>query len=290
MIIRKLELDEQPLILPLWELCFPDFWEQLAVKNGKLPYEEICFAAFDGCRAVGHCGIIPYTIECGGKLFRMAGIASVATLPEYRHRGIARDLCGFAAVWAENLGFESAPLYTAYFRVYESASWRKLAVPPALSASSGNGASWKRGSELTAQEKSLIPEIYSVSGSFDGKVIRQTSGTLHSWERIFAEPDFLFAVTEKMYSVKADETVIEFNALPDVPLASRKEFFHTLGSNGKTDFLLPPAPEIKELLSSLELQPSPHDPMHGELPMIRDFGNRHFHSAHEIFFPVTDKF
>ena len=287
---RKLELEEQPLILPLWEVCFPDFWEQLAVKNGKLPYEEICFAAFDGSRAAGHCGIIPYSIECGGKNFSMAGIASVATLPEYRKQGIARDLCKFAAVWAENHGFESAPLYTAFFRVYESASWRKLTVPPALSAPAGDGACWKTGSELTAQEKSLIAEVYSVSGSFDGKVLRQDSGTLHSWERIFTEPDFLFAATDRMYALKADDTIIEFNAYPGVPLTSQKEFFQTLGCNGKADFYLPPSPTVKELLAALELHPSTHDPMHGELPMVLDFGGRNFHSAHEIFFPAADKF
>lgn len=288
--IRKLDFAEQHLILPLWEICFPDFWEQLAVKNGILPYEEICFAAFDGSCAAGHCGIIPYTIECGGNLYRMAGIASVATLPEYRKQGIARELCEFAARWAEDNGFESAPLYTSFFRVYESASWRKLAAPPALAAASGSGAEWKTGSELTAAEKSEIPLIYGNSGSFDGKVIRQKSGTLHSWERIFMEPEFRFAVSSGIYAVKVDDTVIELNCLPDTPFSAQLEFFNTLGTDGTVNFYLPPAAAIRKLLAQINHTVSPADPMHGEAPMIRDFGKGDFHTKNNIFFPIVDKF
>ncbi|MBE6356915.1 MAG: GNAT family N-acetyltransferase [Lentisphaerae bacterium] len=288
--IRQLASSEQQLILPLWEVCFPDFWEQLAVKNGKIPYEEISFAAFDGNMAVGHCGIIPYTIQCGGKNHMMAGIASVATLPEYRNRGIAKNLCRFAAQWAQNRSFISAPLYTAHFRVYESASWRKLTLPPALQTAAGSGANWKSGSQLTAEEKSCIAEIYAASEVFDGKVLRQVSGTLHSWERIFAEPGFLFTSTDRMYALKADETIIELNALPGTPPAYRKDFFDTLGYRGTVNFHLPETSTVRILLSGREMTTSDRDPMHGELPMVLDFGSKDFHTVNHIFFPAADKF
>ena len=58
--IRLLENSEQSLILPLLGKSFPDYWEQLALSSGKMPYEEISFAAFDTDKVIGHCGVIPY--------------------------------------------------------------------------------------------------------------------------------------------------------------------------------------------------------------------------------------
>ena len=58
-IIRRLKNDEQQMILPLLGACFPDYWEQIAVKSGKMPFEEISFAAFDGDKVIANCGIIP---------------------------------------------------------------------------------------------------------------------------------------------------------------------------------------------------------------------------------------
>ena len=287
---RILKKEEQSLILPLWDCCFPDFWEQLAVNQGAIPYEEISFAAFDGSRPIGHCGVIPYEIWCGSRKFPMAGIASVATDPEYRHRGIAKNLCIQTARWAESRNFASAPLYTAHFRVYESAGWQKLDVPAALTAPAGNGAIWKNGNTLSGDEKAMIAAIYRDSENFDGKVIRKSTGTLHSWERIFAEPDFRFAIQPGMYAIKLDNIIIEINFIPGIIPDRQLKFFTSLGDGDSVDFHLPPTGNNCRLTGRLPCRKSIHDAMHGECPMILELGIKDFHTVNNIFFPVADKF
>ena len=289
--MRLLNASEQTEILPLWAECFPDYWEQLAVANGKIPYEEICFAAFDGETAVAHCGIIPYDIWCGKRICRMGGIASVATAPAYRKRGIAAKLCGFAARWAAKNNFESLPLYTGFFRVYESVGWRKLTVPESCAVTvSGESVPWKKGCELTGAEQAEIIALYEQSENFNGKVIRKNSGTLHSWARIFAEPEFLFAKIPGAYAVKSGGVVIELNFDCQSELIKRKEFFAALGEGGKVICFLPPTSDNLAMLQYFPNEKSSFDAMHGERPMVRDIGTGDFHTVNRIYFPVTDKF
>ncbi len=290
--IRLLENREQSLILPLLGESFPDYWEQLALSSGKMPYEEISFAAFDNDKVIGHCGIIPYRIMHDGEVFPMAGVASVAVAPEYRRQGIARELCIFAAQWAKMKNFVSMPLYTAHCRVYESAGWQILDTPQAKEIVSGKKTAalgWEKGSSLTGKEKANIIRLYNESPAFDGKILRDGSGTLHCWERIFAEPDFRFAVVPKMYAVKSGDTLIELgfdNA--QTTLADRKRLFYQLGVQ---KLYLPETELIQELLDGVEMENiSSKEVMHDEKVMFFDLENSGFHSGKELFFPITDKF
>ena len=54
--IVKLSPDEQKQILPLLGRCFPEYWEQLAAKEQKMPFDEISFAAYKNGILCGHCG------------------------------------------------------------------------------------------------------------------------------------------------------------------------------------------------------------------------------------------
>ena len=289
-IIRRLKNDEQQMILPLLGTCFPDYWEQIAVKSGKMPFEEISFAAFDGNKAIAHCGIIPYEIKCGNNIFKMAGIASVATLPEYRKQGLAAKLCRTAAQWAENNNFTSLPLYTAFPKVYEVNNWQILSVQPALKIVSGKktaAISWCKGGELSDAEKNNIIRLYESSPGFNGKVIRQNSGTLHSWDRIFNEPDFRFAAVPKMYAIKVDNVIVELNFdNSNTSLADRKRLFYQLGAE---NIHLPETPIFQELFSGVEFEISNIDIAHGEKVMFRDI-DADFHKLNRIFFPIADKF
>ena len=289
--MRLLSAEEQAKILPLLGKCFPDYWEQIASECGKMPFEEISFAAFDGDRPVGHCGIIPYTIWCEGNLSRMAGIASVATDPDYRKMGIAVNLCRFAAQWAQENGFASLPLYTGFFRVYEAANWRKMDVPETVSVKvSAPPVLWRHGSELTSAEKTQIIDIYNNSENFNGKVLRQDSGTLHSWARVFGEPGFTFAKIPDAYAIKADSAVIELGFADVMPLAARKDFFASLAENGSVECLLAPTAANTQIISGFSQEKSTIDAMHGERPMVLDLGSGNFHTRYTIFFPVADKF
>lgn len=290
--IRLLEKSEQHLVLPLLGAAFPDYWEQLALKQGKMPYEEISFAAFDGNTVAGHCGVIPYCIWCDGAVVPMAGIASVAVAPEYRKQGIARELCRFSAQWAKEEKFVSLPLYTAFCRVYESAGWQVRDTPSAKIIVSGKktaALSWERGIFLSDREKENIIRLYNDSPEFSGKVLRDDSGRLHSWERIFAEPEFRFAVVPKMYAVKAGDTIIEIAFdRQATSVADRKRLFYQLGVQ---KLYLPETEQIQELLEGVELEDITSDEvLHGEKVMILDIGGHDFQNSNRVFFPVTDKF
>lgn len=289
--MHRLENSEQKNILPLLGQCFPDYWEQIAAAKGEMPFEEISFAAFDDSKVVGHCGIIPYDIWCNGEIRKMAGIASVATHPDYRKQGIAADLCMMAAQWAQENGFTSLPLYTAFFRVYESCGWTKLDIPPVLQIVSGKrtaAISWSKGCDLTEAEKNNIISLYENGPDFNGKVRRKNSGTLHSWERIFNEPDFRFAAVPKMYAVKIDDVIVELNFdRNSAELSDKKRLFYQLGAK---NIYLPQTSELAEVLEGVELSADPGaDAMHGERPLIKDIVPE-FHRYNQIFFPVTDKF
>ena len=290
--MRILNSDEQSLILPLLGESFPDYWEQLALSMGKMPYEEISFAAFDHDKVVGHCGVIPYRIICGKENFLMGGIASVAVAPEYRRKGIASELCSLASQWAKDNKFVSMPLYTAHCRVYESAGWQVLDTPSAKKITSGKkiaAPGWEKGSSLTDKEKANIIRLYNDSPAFDGKVLRDDSGTLHSWERIFAEPDFRFIAVPEMYAVKIGDTLIELGFdNHQTALADRKRLLYQLGVQ---KFYLPETELIHELLEGVEIENIPSDEvMHGEKVMFLDLEDPGFHSGKDIFFPITDKF
>lgn len=277
--MQKLTDSQQPEILELLGKCFPDYWEQLALKQGKMPFFEISFAEFDHGRVIGHCGIIPYEVWCGSRYHPMAGIASVAVDPDFRRRGIAGRLCNFAADWAKENGFVSLPLYTAHFRVYESCSWHKLDVPAAryFPEAGKSGAIRRMGRELSSAEKNSIIQLYENSPQFDGKVKRQDSGTLHSWERIFNEPEFTFLLSPAGYAIEANRVIVEANFLPGTSDRVIRDFL------GDSPFYLP------EMLPGAE--PFTHrDAMHGERPMVRDLTEPEFHRINRIFFPVTDKF
>ena len=288
--MRLLEHSEQKIILPLLGICFPDYWEQIAVKTGRMPFEEISFAAFDGTEPIAHCGIIPYEIKCNDRICKMAGIASVATLPEYRNQGLAAKLCKMAVKWAKSNCFTSLPLYTGHFRVYESNHWEIFDTPPVRQIVSGKktaALSWCKGSDLSDTEKNNIIRLYEASDDFNGKVIRQKSGTLHSWERIFNEPDFRFAAVPRMYAVKIDDCIIELNFnIPNTSAADRKRLFYQLGAR---NIFLPETPVHQELFDGVDFENSSVDVMHGEKVMTLDIVPN-FHKQHRIFFPIVDKF
>ena len=120
--------------------------------------------------------------------------------------------------------------------------------------------------------------------------MRKNSGTLHSWARIFAEPEFLFAQVPGAYAVKSGGVVIELNFDLQLDPSRRKDFFTALGDDGKVECFLPPTSDNAALLRLFPHEVSSFDAMYGERPMVRDLGTGDFHHIHHIYFPVTDKF
>lgn len=91
--IRRIRPDEYKAALELWNIVFPeDAHGYSAYYFEKRTKPEYILAAFDGNRMVADLHAIPYPLRFGKAVKNCAMVAGVATLPEYRHRGIAGAL------------------------------------------------------------------------------------------------------------------------------------------------------------------------------------------------------
>lgn len=291
--IVKLSPDEQKQILPLLGRCFPEYWEQLAAKEQKMPFDEISFAAYKNGILCGHCGVLPYEIADNTGIFRqMGGIASVAVAPEYRRQGIAAALCQAVYQWAETAAeMVSLPLYTGFFRVYQSVSWQLYPIPQARFARSYHQAEpliWQAGTALDEEQKKHIISLYEASPVYPGKVRRKHGTGFHDWKRIFADPEMSFAVTDCGYAIKFDSALAEVFFAPGTTAKAKNLFFAAALTPNGCDILLPEA-----VTGNIELScTAPHaDPMHEERVLVRDLKNSSFHRNNPgLFFSLVDKF
>lgn len=290
--MRKLNHAEQSQkVLPLLGICFPNHWKVVADTCREMPFEEISFGAFDGETLVGHCGLVPHDIYFNGSWYPVAGVASVAVSPTHQKMGIAKNLCDFAAKWAEEQGFLLMPLYTEFFRVYEVCNWQKFAIPATVepvSVFNNETAVWKSGSELTETEKELIISLYENGENFNGKIKRLLSGKLQSWDRIFCRGN-RFAVNPQMYASTVDGVLAEIYFAPGTADDEKRGFFRSLGT---LPCYLPQTESVKMLMADYDWQISDTDAMHGERPMIRlpRQSNALTENPESIFFALPDKF
>jgi len=291
-LMRRLTHEEQSKqVLPLLGVCFPAHWKIIAETCCEMPFEEISFGAFDGDLLVGHCGLVPHDILVDGQWYPVAGIASVAVAPTHQKKGIAKRLCDYAARWAAEQGFTLMPLYTEFFRVYESANWQKFPIPETVVAAEPFGcrtAEWQSGAELSRSEKASIVNIYENGENFNGKIRRLMSGKLQSWERIFRESNS-FVCNSQMYAAAVDGVLAELYFLPEVTDDEKRNFFLSLGN---LPCYLPPTASIKKLMAEYQWQISSADAMHGERPMVRmpQTSNHVSDKLNTLFFALLDKF
>ena len=202
--------------------CFEVWAERKIAYKGRFPFREYSFLARTSSgEAVGHLGIIPFDVQDGsGSFIAMAGVASVAVLPQWRMHGIAGGLCHEASSWAEKKGFAAMPLYTSKIRVYEKNGWQ--IIPPGAKYLSApqpvqDDDSWRSGGSLSDEERSFIIECREKSAPLAG-VVKRTFDACDavSWQRLFSKPDHLWLLTGNGYYLKVDGVLAEGSA--DVPL------------------------------------------------------------------------
>ncbi len=158
---------------------------------------------------MGHVGAMPFEVFLAdGRVVKLAGIASVATDPEFRGKGIAATLCRMALEWGRVNGIIAMPLYTSLFVVYGKSGWQVCGnAAPIVRVSST--LTPKRATDLTASEKTAIINFYESSPAFPGKVKRTARNRFHSWERIFRNPDYLFYLDDSGYGLERDGVLAE---------------------------------------------------------------------------------
>ncbi len=91
--IRHIEPHEYGLAHELWNICFPEDAPDYSEYYFRLRTRpEYVLAAFHKNRLIGALHALPYPIVCFGRVKRCVMVAGVATLPEYRHKGVAARL------------------------------------------------------------------------------------------------------------------------------------------------------------------------------------------------------
>lgn len=266
--------------------CFTVWAERKITFKGRFPFREHSFIARNPAgETVGHLGIIPFEIQnANGDWIAMAGVASVAVLPEWRMKGIAGKLCEEAARHAEKCNFAAMPLYTAAVRVYEKSGWQivpsgaKLLKNPSASGDPG----WRDGSSLSENEREFIINCYQNMPPLTGRVKRTFDAyDAVSWQRLFSKPCHRWQLNDSGYILSVDGTIGEgcgdWKNIPggcETALISENDPFYTaLINSGWSD-----------ITAAHQLPPC----WDGETVMLKTLQENL--TPGNIFFPLANKF
>lgn len=122
MIIRELKESEIPFIAGIEEKCFTNPWSEESIRSSFInKANSFCVAEIDSV-IVGYMGLSVSVDE--------GYILNVATLPEYRRRGIAKALINHIInIYSDKLSFitlEVRPSNTAAVKLYEGFGFVKV--------------------------------------------------------------------------------------------------------------------------------------------------------------------
>jgi GNAT superfamily N-acetyltransferase len=126
---RPVHLDEYEDALTLWETVFGagsrDYFVRYFTADPWYQPGD-CLGAWLDDRLVSCVHICPRLLEWRGSLLRCGGIANVATLPEYRGRGLSRALLAqtLEVMWETGCGFSL--LFTGRHRHYSALGWERV--------------------------------------------------------------------------------------------------------------------------------------------------------------------
>jgi len=117
--IRKLVAKDRSQYQDLCRFAF-GFNEERSRRyvTHKKEYDN-AFGAFDGKKLAAGMWYYPFDMRVGDKYIPMAGVSSVATWPEYRHRGLVRKLMAEGQKYMKKNGFATSVLLPFKFSFYE---------------------------------------------------------------------------------------------------------------------------------------------------------------------------
>ena len=113
--IRKLKRDE--LLYDRRVSAAAYFWKMTGEPSGD-DYNEDSWAAFDGKKLCSRLVNDDYKINFDGNVVEMSGIGGVATLPEYRNKGLVRELFMAALPELRERGYICSFLYPFSYSFY----------------------------------------------------------------------------------------------------------------------------------------------------------------------------
>jgi len=95
-------------------------------QNDPTFRDELCLVALDGGRMVSTVQIFDRKINLDGKAIPMAGIGSVFTREDYRHKRVASGLMNLAVTTMEREGFDFSMLFAERLTFYNQFGWKEL--------------------------------------------------------------------------------------------------------------------------------------------------------------------
>ena len=123
--------NEQPLALRLWDDTFKPgagYFERY-FRDDPWYREGDCFAAWDGERLAAAVHLCRRPLEWAGRTLWCAAVANVATAPEYRRRGLSRDLLRLALERMSADAMDFSMLFTGQFGHYGVLGWERTLRP-----------------------------------------------------------------------------------------------------------------------------------------------------------------
>ncbi|HXF50218.1 MAG TPA: GNAT family N-acetyltransferase [Dehalococcoidia bacterium] len=131
-VLRSLRPPDLPQVFDLLRTCFvgtpaDHFVKQHLYDSTFRPWQGRV-AEMDG-RIVAYVRIFDRRMRVRGVPLRAAGIGSVATHPDFRHRALASALLTDAIGVMERRGYAISFLYTGVMPLYERLGWRVVAQP-----------------------------------------------------------------------------------------------------------------------------------------------------------------
>ena len=137
--VRLAENKDFDFVKKSWTVCFDDSPEFID-WNFEFNYspKNTVIAEDDGIPA-SVMQLVPYKMNLGGVSFDVRYISGVATLPEYRGRGLVRRLFDFGIPHMKSLGCDISILVPAVDGMYEKFGYRKICRGMLCDANTANG-------------------------------------------------------------------------------------------------------------------------------------------------------
>lgn len=135
------------------------------------------FVLCRGDEIVSHVALVHMQVLFEGRPTKVAGIASVFTLPAYREQGLARRVLQEALAAADQSD-ETCVLFSWLPRLYERFGFRIIRqeyhrTPTIKGCFDRHGLDWSDTTKLIVADIDEMKQIYAASPGFDGKLLRE---------------------------------------------------------------------------------------------------------------------
>lgn len=178
MLIRSVQESERSQLLDLLEICFDErrLFERYIECDPEFRWNDVAVVESAG-RLVACTQVFRKQIRLAGTVIRLGGIGSVATHPEYRGRGLARDLLLEREQYMRDEGFPLGLLFTDIPEFYAKLGWVALPLRQfQLQFADGPVDSAFRIREFGPEDLDAIRALFEAYASrFEGAIVRNAA-------------------------------------------------------------------------------------------------------------------